>query len=216
MGVWWMARRGLSGCVGLLIVSLVLSGCGLLPKRNKPRPGPMAEALPSPMCDLVEARTRDLLVPHGQVGGSEASAPEAGSTVGGSCEVRSPEAGGPRLTFTALRFPPGGATRYSGFPTPAQTYEACAKRMLRPYSPDTPRMRDPFDVKFGDKAAGAYDASTISDGRPIIDGASVCVLSGDDEIEAEYHKGDFYHPVPADSLKQGATLAAAAVLRNLP
>jgi hypothetical protein len=44
----------------------------------------------------------------------------------------------------------------------------------------------------------------------------VCVLSGNDEIEAKYGSGTMLQPASRESLKQGAVLAAADTLRNLP
>jgi hypothetical protein len=211
-----MVRRGIWAYAGLVAVSLVLSGCGLLPRRAAARHGVLAKPVPSNMCELVDAKTRDLLVPDGEATGSGGGSPEADSTVGGGCEVRSPGIGGPNLQFSALRFPVGGAKRYSGFPTAAQTYDSCTKQMLVPYNPDSAQLREHFPVDFGDKATGAYGSNQSSNGRPVIDSADVCVLAGNDEIQAEYHTGGAEQAAPKESLKQGATLAAASVLRNLP
>jgi hypothetical protein len=149
------------------------------------------------------------------VSGGGAS-PQIAATAAASCTVRSPVTGGPSLEFTAIRFPVGGARHYSGFPTAAQTYDACAKKMLRAYNAETTQLREQFTVDFGDRATGAYDSGVSRDDQPVIDSATVCVLSGNDSIEVKYGDGAPDRPAAKESLKRGATLAAAETLRNLP
>lgn len=208
-----MARGGLYPVV--LVAVLAVSGCGMLPARTHDS-GNAARPVPHDPCALLSTKTRDLLVPNGVPGGTASQgSPEPDATVASQCTLHSPTIGGPTLEVTAIRFPAGGAKRYSGFPTSGETYEACAKSLLRAYS-DTTQLRERFDVGFGDRSAGAFDSGVSVNDVPVVDTANVCVLAGNDAIEVEYQDGTAERPASKEQLKQCAVLAAAETLRNLP